>query len=83
MFANNNYLYLNKLPTNINKEVENMSEWYGCKLWIGLLFLVMGVFFLLRDYGFLNFKLEPLTAVLVVVGVAFLFCPRKKPKQNI
>ena len=57
-----------------------MWNWYGCKLWLGILFFVLGIIFILRDYGVWNFKLNPLTAILIVVGLAFLLCPKKTKK---
>ena len=54
--------------------------WLGCKIWLGILFLVLGIIFIFRDYGFWNFKLEPLTAVMIVIGLAFLLCPKKRKK---
>ena len=57
-----------------------MAGWLGCKIWIGILFLAFGILYILKDYGFINFKLNPLSAILIIIGLGLLVCPRKGKK---
>lgn len=60
-----------------------MEDKYPYKLWLGILFVVFGIIFLLRDYGVFNFSLEHLPFLLVIVGVAFLIPGIKKAEKYI
>ena len=59
-----------------------MAEWYGCKLWVGILFFILGIIFILKDYGVWQFKLQAWSAVLVILGLALLLCPKKRSMKK-
>ena len=49
-----------------------MDKSYPYKLYIGFLFVLFGMFFVLRDYSILSFQLDHFTFILIVIGVALL-----------
>ena len=57
-----------------------MAGWLGCKIWMAILFLAFGILYILKDYGFVEFKLNPLSAILIIIGLGLLLCPRKGKK---
>ena len=54
---------------------------YAYKLYIGFLFVLFGVLFVLRDYGIISFRLDHFTFILIVVGIALLAELIKKAEE--